>query len=352
MQKIQAFIFLLSAVWLSGCNSPSADHNEFPGPHAAAQMDSIMGKFKTPSQTFSVSSSKPSKISGKNGTLIHINPQNLETASGRPLGKTIEVELKELKGRDQFISENVQTVSNGELLTSGGAYFIGMTSGGETLKLKPAKTLQVNFPRFSNKEMSIFYGQRDRMEQMNWLPSGQKLRIRKAKSKPIVAKGTSSGDLTDQLLDYVDTAGSNLPKQSKNQSGAANSADTALTDISYDMAELNQLGWINCDRFADVNLKTDVTYKLPKSVHITSAGIYLIFKDMNSAMRNLWWDGRMEDAFVNVPVGANVRLLVITSQDGKIFSYHSDFRVTEDKSVQIELTETPEEELGALFKIQ
>ena len=104
----------------------------------------------------------------KLGTTIYINPNDLETLDGKPLTENIEIELKELTNQLELFGTNTQTVSNGKLLVSGGAYYLNMKSNGKQLKIKDGKNINIDFPKLTNEKMSLFYGQKDSLGIMNW----------------------------------------------------------------------------------------------------------------------------------------------------------------------------------------
>ena len=103
-------------------------------------------------------------------------PNNLELENGKALGKNLKIELKELTNQMDLFKNNTQTVSNGKLLVSGGSYFIDITSDAEKVKLKKDKTMEVEFPKITNKNMELFYGERDSLNQMNWVATNTKFK--------------------------------------------------------------------------------------------------------------------------------------------------------------------------------
>ena len=140
MKKLSGLLLYLSLVLLA-CDNPdnktSAKDQTNVSEHRqeTRKLNDYLKMFEEPSQTFTVSSSKPAQVKGKKGTTVSINPSDLETVDGRPVGNNIQIELKELTNQQQLLRANAQTVSNGQLLVSGGAYFINMTSDGQQLKL-------------------------------------------------------------------------------------------------------------------------------------------------------------------------------------------------------------------------
>jgi hypothetical protein len=142
-----------------------------------AKLNQFLRKFEEPSQAFKAPSDKRIKVVGKQGTIFHINPADLETDNGQQIGKEVEIELKELSNQQQLLRANAQTISDGQLLVSGGACFINATSEGKKLKLKSGKTYSVEFPNLSDEEMALYNGQRDSAGKMNWKQGDQKLEM-------------------------------------------------------------------------------------------------------------------------------------------------------------------------------
>jgi hypothetical protein len=77
---------------------------------------------------------------------------------------------------------NKPTISDGNLLESGGVYYIGMANNGKPLRLKTSKALEVQFPKISDKTMGIFYAQKDASGNTNWKPGGAVLKSKKVET--------------------------------------------------------------------------------------------------------------------------------------------------------------------------
>ena len=233
----------------------------------------VLKPYEMPMQHYQISSARSTIINGKQGTIIHLNPKNLETISGKPLGKTIDIELIELLNQEQLLRSNTQTMSNGELLVSGGAYYLNMTSEGEQLRVKENKNIPIEFPQIAEEEMLLFYGERDSLEQMNWLVDPQKF-----KSKPIVQEEVVERPLegvrTVRRVDAIEEV--NRMSFVRGRSISPEEMDSILKTFNWNIEEdqedipqlteaelreqetkqkvyqainINQFGWINCDRF-------------------------------------------------------------------------------------------------------
>ncbi|WP_299120982.1 energy transducer TonB [uncultured Winogradskyella sp.] len=121
-------------------------------------------------QSFDVSTDSIISIEGKKGTLIKFNPKDLEYQSKKPLkANNLSIILLELTNQQDLLLANAQTISNGKILISGGAFKIDIKVGDESLVLKKGKTISVKFPKNTNEdEMQIFYGKRNENGYLNW----------------------------------------------------------------------------------------------------------------------------------------------------------------------------------------
>ncbi|WP_299523579.1 hypothetical protein [Winogradskyella sp.] len=129
-------------------------------------------------QSFNVSTDSIITITGKKGTQITINPDDLKFDSGKDFeGKNLTIELIELTNKQDLLLANAQTISNGEWLVSGGAFKIDIKSNRKSLLLKKGKTINVVFPKNTEEEnMQIFYGNRTQNGYLNWELTDIKLR--------------------------------------------------------------------------------------------------------------------------------------------------------------------------------
>ncbi|MCL9806567.1 hypothetical protein NAT51_13610 [Flavobacterium amniphilum] len=315
------------------------------------KINNLLKKYEEPSQLFKVASNKPSTVKGKKGTVISINPADLITENGQQPGKTIEVELKELTNQSDLLRTNAQTVSNGKQLVSGGAYFINLTSGGQQLKLKKNKTLSVAFPKLTNKEMQLFYAQRDSLGQLDWQLANQKFenKPKPEAGKPQILDSIVVNDI-DAILDYTEDASDRTSKQ---RGDAKPDQNQIIEDKVYETIQLKQFGWINCDRFYEVENKTNLNFAFNEKDNVDYANVYLVFKDINSVMTEPYFtikNKKYNSAFIDIPVGAKTQLIAISIKDGKTYSFKSDLIITKNQTINLTLTETNEKQINKLFQ--
>lgn len=354
MRKTLA-LFISFCFLISSCNNPTvtkenADQNISANDQAdIGKLNDALKKHDEPSQITKVSVDKPSIVTGRKGTTISINPNDLVTESGKPLGQNIEVELKELINQGQLLRTNAQTVSDGKLLVSGGAYFIGMTSNGEHLKLKEGRNLNVQFPKISQKEMALFYGQRNELGQMNWQKATETFKSKPIQPSPatdsVVTVRKKSKTEIDAIFEYIE--GDTTTEEGKKEVRQWK-AEAKVEKQLYDMIAITKLGWINCDRFLEVEDKGAIYVNFNPQDSVTNANVYLVFKDINSVIQAVYYSDKSPQ-FENIPVGYKARLIAYTVKDEKVFAYSTDLTVTKRQNLTLNLKEINDKDFKKLI---
>jgi hypothetical protein len=334
------------------------------------KLNSVLRKFESKPQTFTVSASKKSAVTGKKGTLINIDPANLETEDGKPLGKNIEVELKELTNQFDLLKANAQTMSDGRLLVSGGAYNITMTSDGSKLRIKNGKTLKVQFPVIANEKMSLFYGQHDSLGHMNWEEAKQEMVRQEIPTKdsakafvtlgqprrataenPIIGGGRFRN--TDPMVIYQKNGSlmvGDTTRMTKEERQKSIQEKKSYENL-YATANISRLGWFNCDRLLNAEA-TNVKIQFPPSDSVFAAKIFLVFKNINSVVgANYFYNGKEspEIGIASAPVGYKAMLLAYTVKGEKIFADASDITVEKDMTITPKLRQMSEDDFGKLL---
>jgi hypothetical protein len=110
------------------------------------------------------------------GTLLHI-PRNafVDAASGESVTQTVQVELKEVYNRSDYLNSNLTTFSNGQQLVAGGAVYIDATAAGRRLKLASGKDIYVEFAPNRNVEthdMQLYHGNSNDKGEISLAPVG------------------------------------------------------------------------------------------------------------------------------------------------------------------------------------
>lgn len=321
------------------------------------KLDSVLTLQEAPSQFINTSAQKPTTIIGRKGTILYINPEDLVTGDGSPLGSEIRVELKELTNQRDLLKARAQTTSNGRLLVSGGAYYINLTSNGQQLNLKEGKSLGVQFRKNSNQEMGLFYGQRDSLGKMNWLPTGQSLvRLPQTDTTGHSTVNDGYNGEIDQIIDYLNETSGEDSLSDEDKKRIENWKRTNKTQYElYEKVNLTQLGWINCDRFYEDENLTNLKFAFSNSDSVTSGMAYLVFKDINSIMESRYMDiGQLkgEGSFNDIPVGEKVQLIVVAIKGEKMYSHVNNITIKANETVPAVLRETKVSEIANLFSVK
>lgn len=358
MNKLTCLLLSLSIAFLACDNSEPSPASENPTEARAPEQDAgklndYLRKYEEPSQIFTVSSAKPSEVKGRKGTVISINPSDLETSGGGPVGADIKVELKELTNQRDMLSTNTQTVSNGQLLVSGGAYFINMTSGGQQVKLKEGRNLSVVFPKLTDSKMALFYGRRDSLGKINWQEAKQPFTTTQPPPQEITQTKTTTTTTTpgaiDEIVNYIENDTSVPVNKEVHEKTQKN---YKMKKKVYDAMKLDSFGWINCDRFWEIENQTGLIVRFNASDSVENANVYLVFKDINSIMQEYYhfrWNKNKTVEFGGLPVGYKARLIAYTVRDEKVYAFASDLTLKKDHSVDLVFKPVSEKEFKSLI---
>ena len=340
--------------------------------------DNYLSQMDSSSQFYVVSGKKSTTIIGRKGTILHIIPSNLETEKGLAFFDSIKIELKELHTQKELLFANAQTVSDGKLLESGGAYYINLSCGKERLRIKKNKSIKIEFPKISDKDMSLFDGKVDSLGNMNWFELGKKLIAIK---KPVIQNRTVAVPRNDfrvllksrkiirmNEMEYQERIRSKDPwldsSQVIDRPGMFNRTEEEIKFIQkggnnkiineaiYKATEIKKLGWINCDRFYELKDKTNLTLSFNKSDNIQSAVLFLVFKDINSVMKNYYIksDNTVSSVLKDVPVGQKVKLISITTKKNEILTFQSEIMIETNKTIIINHKKSNSNDLNSLFE--
>ncbi len=341
-------------------------------------------EFEEKPQRFTISSNKVTELKGKEGLKVTVDPSELETVDGGKIGNEITVQLKEATNQQQLFENDAPTVSDGKLLVSGGAYYIGMTSEGNELKLKKDKKMLVQIPKMDKKDMELFYGSKDSNGIINWVPAYKKITIsspvKKAivtkpisirSEKQVVKKNNGSSTSIDEVIDFSKSANSGkistrqfdslfkiVPEEVDNseftrtvketKDSATNKKVITVDEAYYQPLEISNLGWINCDRFYDSPNKTKIECDYDSKDMISEISIYVIFKDINSMMKeNIKIDTKANSFSLerDYPVGKKITLIACYKKLGKFYNCKQSVELKDGEKVKLAFTEVASAEV-------
>lgn len=136
---------------------------------------SLYAQTTTTSNYYQLESKEDHLIEAQKGTLLHIPKDAFVTMGGERVKGPVQLEIKEVYDKSEYIKSNLPTVSNGRQLISGGVLYVEASSQGRPLKLARNKDIYVEFAansKVDTRDMQLWEGEFDGQGQMNWVPVG------------------------------------------------------------------------------------------------------------------------------------------------------------------------------------
>ncbi len=381
-------VFALFVLLSYGCNNTNSTQNNEQQPTAEkikqeeTSLNETLKKLDVPSQIFSAPGDQLSLIKGKKGTVIFLTPKDLETEDGQAPGNKIVVELKELTNAAELARANAQTLSDGKLLVSGGAYYVNMTSDGKKLKIRNGRSLKIAFPKITDTTMMLFNGQRDSTGQMNWQPTNEQLSAKNGYGVDTRDTGDGKSIMvynpkSYKLMGYVgsekaykrDYAALGSIKEREKYTAELEKRGATLRDsIStekmkeivtttqklnaslYDITSIRQLGWINCDRFSTAD-KTNISYTIDPKDSIYYARVFIVYKQINSVVAYSFFNTEVTGTreLAGLPIGYQARMIATANKNGELVTSKMDVTIVNNQQTVFKWRKTTTEELNSYF---
>lgn len=355
----------------SGSSSSSSGGNSvyYPqGNYETIRKDAMKGIRETlssqdkTSQYHTVSGTEPSVVTGTGGTRLNINPANLETVDGKPVSGDIEVELKELDGPAKMGPAGAPTMSNGGLLISGGSYFIGMTSGGEELRLKKGANMQVDLPMLTNDpEMEIYTGDVDDAGNVNWQPTGRPLtglgQVR-TNETPNGNNGGNNNNNSGNENGNNNNGGNNTTSPSRpgnnNNNNSGNTGNSGNSNIGgavqyYSPVTLTNTGWVNVDKGFRSGIKMFVEVE---GADPLSTQVFMSFKNVRSLAEGAPDRSYTTNDFIfeSIPKNEDVKIIAVSKVHGKVYAGEVKAKTKARDRVVVELKESTASDAAKMFE--
>jgi len=257
-----------------------------------------------PVQSFTINPREDNRLVGAQGTVVNIPAFTLALANGS-VPHEMTVELTEVYGNGQIVQASLHTASGGKMLQSGGTIHIDANTNGQKAHVAQGKELDLEFPHGFGEpysDMEVFNGRIDRKGNFDWVAAGQDQTITTVKeSFYINDKQVSQEEYYARLQ-----AWENRKAEQERQQAIA--TQVAANDAGMDayLLKSDRLGWINCDRFMDVEQKTDIIVMVDTTLR---PAVRMVFENISSVM-NGSYDARSGTVrFQGIPVGEPVRLI-------------------------------------------
>ncbi|MNK27358.1 hypothetical protein D3C87_457120 [compost metagenome] len=272
---IAGMTFLLA----SSCkkDNPSPTIPTIPG--GGGGNGSIAAYFQTnlndAKQTFTINAGTMSTVTGSKGTVLTFQPNSFVTLSGGAVTGNVQIELVEIYSKKDMILMNKQTMGvtgNGlSMLTSGGEFSIVAKQNGQTLKLAPGMSYQLDAPapNGTSSQMTLFYGS-ETNDQLTW-----------------------------------------------------NQADSVSIDITQNGYSVfcDSLNWVNLDYFMSMpGPQTKIKVQVPSGIVTADTRVFVSVDGTNAVGGIYQIESGMFTSgdYYKLPIGMNVRFIVINLSNNTI----------------------------------
>lgn len=287
--------------WYSWLDDESKHQNKQFLRYSLSAYDALSVK---PTQETCINVADPTQIVCTEGTVIDIPENAFEYENGNDLKCTkVCVYVWEYYSLADIIAAGLTTTSNRKMLFSDGMVYIEARCFGERLKLKSGKEIKVKMPSANpDDKMQLFVGN-FKNGIIDW----------KVKGNPEITGTTFEVEQpVAENEDVVEGKANNLEDVNYNpELDFVNNTVMYPDEFNYDSASagylmhVSSLGWINCDRFYDIQKKTKLIVKVQS---IKNTFVALIFKDMKSIMPGYCFSNNTIE-FSDIPDGQQVTIL-------------------------------------------
>jgi len=175
------YYFFAGLVFISCNNEPTGGVGDDSNPNVNASVyndvTDLMDNLKLETQTFDVNDqTTPTSITGEGGTIVNFDANAFTDSDDILVTSGIVIHLDEYLSLSQMMKNNIQTLSNGQLLVTGGSFNLAATDvNNAPLNINPWSVnaqlpIQTDISGFEN-GMSLFVGEintTDGIEQVNW----------------------------------------------------------------------------------------------------------------------------------------------------------------------------------------
>lgn len=165
---------ILIALVLFGCNEDKPTEtvkivNQEYGDIPIQLIDSLR-LISGENQQFVIDNSKSNTVVGEKGTILIIPEKSIVDTNGSIVNGKITLELKENFTIQDYITSNLQTIHNDQILESKGMiYFSAKDENGNELKIADDASIRLQIPqKDSDNDPDIFLGVRDEDGLINW----------------------------------------------------------------------------------------------------------------------------------------------------------------------------------------
>ncbi len=284
----------------TGCDK---DENGGPAVNNEIANDFFAAK-ATPEQGFTIDNSSEQVINTSGGMTVTVPANAFTDKDGNAVTGDIDFDIIEIYEKSDMIFSEKPTISNGNVLISGGEFSFTATKDGEELQLKDNTTINVNSPTSSmDPSMSLFIGGEDPATgEFNW----------------------------EQLF-------------------GNNQLDSANSQAAIYVFDIDTLGWINVDKFYGGST-TSITVNLEEGFTIDQAHTFVVFDNLQSVIGLYGAGSATSYTPSNMPLSEDITVLCVAAKDGRLYVAEESLTITTNATVDLSFSEMTEEQLETLIE--
>jgi len=294
-----------------------------------------------PVQTFTINPQEDNRLVGNQGTVINIPAYTLALLNGS-VPSEMTVELTEVYGNGQIVQANLHTTSNGKMLNSGGTIHLDAHTNGKQARVATGKELDLEFPygETVSENMEVFNGRFDRAGNFDWVPEMKTVRVSETRETFFInGKKVTKEEYYASIQKWENRKAAWEREQEIAEQVAANEEA-----IDAYLLKSDQLGWINCDEFMDIENTTEVIVMVDTTLR---PSVRMVFDDISSVM-NGYYDSRSGTVqFSGVPVGRSVRLVGYSIMEDVPYMANSSITVSPNLKKDLVLAQTTKPQMQA-----
>lgn len=159
---------LLILIFVQSCKKETSD-SEPSSSTTLATIRDYLTQCAPQTQTFTINAQFPTTIRTDHGTLIKFSPNAFESTNGQLVSGDVEIQITAYMTRAEMILGNKPTISNGEILVSGGQLNIEAYQNGTQLQESSTFSLEVFVPTNDpDPLMTLFTGTENQDGSVDW----------------------------------------------------------------------------------------------------------------------------------------------------------------------------------------
>ena len=297
-------LIILASIVFMQCKDKE---NEAPSKYGSAS--DFLETYAPKSQKFNGDAASTITFSSSNDFRYSFQPNSFRNSKGNLVTGNVDIEVIEIASKADMIYSGIMTVSNNQLLESGGMFKITATQGNEELIVTQPYLVSMPTDEFDD-QMMVFRGEETQNTEggsaVNWVLA----------DSTAVFPDSSQQDTSDRYYFYV-----------------------------------NFTSWCNLDKFWNATSGAQVRLKVPTECLGYETNVYMIMED--NTVTRLFLDqtnGEYNSSNYILPIGWDIQLLVVSTKDDKLSYALVDSEIVNNHLETVNsLTEISEEDLKSLI---